>query len=314
MQAGVRALADHVAAKCGSGSEVLPAEIAGHYRVRHAVRGGPPVTLLITTNNTKLALPDRKPFVMVENLVRSILAHTDYPNYRIVVVDNGNTAPRLRAFYKQKGVVLSSYEGVMSPFNFADKANYSFRQVGTELVVLMNDDMEVFESGWLRALLEYAQMPDVGAVGGKLLHADGTIQHVGTVLGVNGGTAHVYHGFPGDYVGYNGYTHVIRNYSALTGACLAMRMSVVNESGGLDRLFAIDFNDIDLCLRMRRHGYRVVYTPFSRLMHFESKTSVRTSQRPEEMKLFNERWAELIRNDPFYNPNLSRTRHDFAPG
>ena len=92
-----------------------------------------------------------------------------------------------------------------------------------------------------------------------------------------------------------------------------MRMSVVNELGGLDPRFAIDFNDIDLCLRMRRHGYRVVFTPYSKLLHFESKTAVRTVQAPAEVKLFNERWGDVVQNDPFYNPNLSRTRHDFAP-
>lgn len=313
LDAGARALADHAAAKYGEAATVEPAEIPGHYRIRHRVEGEPPVTLLITTNNGKVQLPGRKPFVMVENLLRSIREHTEYPNLRLVVVDNGNTPPKLRAAYKREGVELHSYRGPMSPFNFADKANFSFRLVKTEHVVLMNDDMEAIDPDWLRALLEHAQMPGVGAVGGKLLHADGTIQHVGTVLGVNGGVAHVYHGFPGDYVGYNGYTHVIRNYSALTGACLAMRMSVVNELGGLDPQFAIDFNDIDLCLRMRRHGYRVVYTPFSRMLHFESRTAVRTSQRPAEVKLFNERWGDLVRNDPYYNPNLSRTRHDFAP-
>lgn len=312
LDAGMRALQDHVDAKYGGAAAVEPAGLQGYYRVRHAVVNQPPVTLLITTNNTKLTLPDRKPFVMVENLVASIEAHTDYANRRIVVVDNGNTPPKVRAAYKRAGIELHSYAGSMDPFNFADKANFAFRQVRTEHVVLMNDDMEAFEDDWLRALLEYSQRPDVGGCGGKLLHADGTIQHVGTVLGVNGGAAHVYHGFPGDYVGYNGYTHVVRNYSALTGAGFATRMEVINELGGLDPMFAIDFNDIDLCLRMRRHGYRLVYTPHSRMYHFESKTAVRTAQAPAEVKLFNDRWRGVITNDPFYNPNLSRTRHDFA--
>ncbi len=312
LDAGGRALEDHVAAKYGAAARVEPSGLQGYYRVRHQVMGEPPVTLLITTNNSKLTLPDRKPFVMVENLITSIEAHTDYRNIRIVVVDNGNTPPKLQARYRRSGIALHSYAGSMDPFNFADKANFAFRQVRTEHVVLMNDDMEAYDDDWLRALLEFSQQPEIGGCGGKLLHADGTIQHVGTVLGVNGGAAHVYHGFPGDFVGYNGYTHVVRNYSALTGACFATRMGVVNEVGGLDPRFAIDFNDIDLCLRMRRHGYRLIYTPYSRMYHFESKTAVRTSQAPGEVQLFNERWSEIVERDPFYNPNLSRTRHDFA--
>ena len=312
LAAAQRALEDHVAAKYGEAARAEPVAPAGHFRVRHAVAGNPPVTLLVTTNNTRLALPGRKPFIMVENLIASVRAHTNYPDYRIVVVDNHNTAPALKARYARWGVELHGYDGPMQPFNFADKANASLRRVRTEHVVLMNDDMEAFDGDWLRALLEFSQDPRIGGCGGKLLHADGTIQHVGTVLGVNGGAAHVYHGFPGDFVGYNGYTHVIRNYSAMTGAGLATRMGVLHEMGGFDPLFAIDFNDTDLCLRMRQHGYRLVYTPHSRLYHFESKTAVRTSQDPAEAAQFRRRWQPVLDNDPQYNPNLSRVRHDFA--
>ena len=307
-----RALDDHVQAKYGEAALAETTDLTGLFRVRHKVTGAPAVTLLITTNNTKLTLPGRQPFIMVENLIRSIEEHTDYPNYRVMVVDNGNTPPKQAAAYRKAGIALHSYAGSTTPFNFAEKANFALRQVRTEHVVTMNDDMEAFDAEWLRALLEFSQNPEIGACGGKLLHADGTIQHVGTVLGVMGGVAHVYHGYPGDFIGYNGYTHVIRNYSALTGACLATRMGVLNEVGDFDPRLALDFNDIDLCLRMRRHGYRIVYTPFSKMFHFESKTAVRSSQDPGEAKVFHSRWPDPISNDPYYNPNLSRTRHDFA--
>jgi GT2 family glycosyltransferase len=249
---------------------------------------------------------------MVVNLIESILERTSYPQYRIVVVDNANTSAKQQRWLRKAGVDLHSYGGPASPFNYPDKANFAARQVKTEHIVMMNDDMEVVNDEWLSALLEFSQQPNVGACGGKLLHADGTIQHVGTVLGVNGGSAHVYHGFPGDFVGYNGFTHVIRNYSALTGACLATRCSVLNEVGGWDPRLAIDYNDIDLCLRMRQQGYRIVYTPYSQMYHFEGKTSVRTSQNPAETELFMSRWKDAVSNDPYYNPNLSRTRHDYA--
>lgn len=313
LQAGVRALQDHVVAKYGAGNaRAEPGEIMGFYRVRHAIRGNPSVTLLIMTNNSTLTLPGREPFVMVDNLIRSIREHTSYENYRIVVIDNGNSTDKQIREYNKDGITLHSYSGSMSPFNFSDKANFALRQLRTEHVVLMNDDMEAFDDDWLTALLEFSQQHGVGACGGKLLHADGTIQHVGSVLGVGGGSAHVYHGFPGDFVGYNGYTHAIRNYSALTGACLATRRGVLNEVGGFDIRLAIDFNDIDLCLRMRQHDYRIVYTPYSKMYHFESKTAMRTSQNPAEVALFRSRWASVVENDPYYNPNLSREKHDFS--
>lgn len=311
--AGARALQDHVAAKYGAANAVAEAgEIAGFYRVRHAIRGNPPVTLLITTNNGMLTLPGRKPFVMVDNLIRSILEKTSYGNYRIVVIDNGNSTAKQARERQRQGVTTHSYLGSILPFNYSDKANFALRQLRTEHLVLMNDDMEAFDREWLTALLEFSQQHSVGACGGKLLHADGTIQHVGSVLGVSGGSAHVYHGFPGDFVGYNGYTHTIRNYSALTGACLATRRGVLNEVGGFDSRLAIDFNDVDLCLRMRKHDYRIVYTPYSKMYHFESKTAVRDSQNPSEVALFRSRWASIVENDPYYNQNLSRDRHDFS--
>ena len=312
LTAGKRALQDHVAAKYGDAAQVEDAPLMGYYRVRHRVSGNPPVTLLITTNNSKLQIGDRKPFVMVENMIESIQNHTDYDNYRIVVVDNGNTSAKTKASYRKSKIELHSYPGSQEHFNYAEKANFAYRKVRTDNVVVMNDDMEAFDDDWLRALLEFSTRPEIGAAAGKWLHGDGTIQHVGVVLGVNAGAAHVYHGFPGDYVGYNGFTHVIRNYSALTGACLATRMSVLNELGGLDTRLATEFNDIDICLKMGQHGYRIVYTPYSKLIHFESKTAIRTSHNDEEVALFKERWGYKVADDPFYNPNLSRDRHDFA--
>lgn len=313
LNAAAAALNDHLAAKYGEGeSWAEAAPLLGHYRVRHAIRGNPPVTLLITTNNSRLETLGRKPFVMVVNLIQSILARTSYANYRIMVVDNSNTSVRQKAWFRSVGVELCSYRGPTEHFNYAKKANFAIRQVATEHLVIMNDDMEVINDEWLTALLEFSQNPEIGCCGGKLLHADGTIQHVGTVLGINGGSAHVYHGFSGDFVGYNGYTHVIRNYSAVTGACLATRRSVLNEVGGWDIRLATDYNDIDLCLRMHQQGYRIVYTPYSQLYHFEGKTLVRTMQNSAEVQLFMSRWRDTVSNDPYYNPNLSRTRHDYS--
>lgn len=312
LDAGRRALEDHVAEAHGGRAAVEPGLMTGLHRVRHRVPDDLVTTIVILTNNGTIALPGRERFIMVENLVDSIARFTVRPRHRLLVVDDGHTPAHLAERYAALGVRLASHTRSTPAFNFSDKANHALRLVETESVVFMNDDMEVRNGDWLSALVEFSHRPEIGACAGKLLHADGTIQHAGVVLGVQGGAAHVYHGAPGDTVGYNGYTHVIRNYSALTAACLATRRSVLTEVGGFDTRLAVDFNDIDLCLRMRRSGYRLVYTPFSEVVHFENASAQRSAQDPREVALFQSRWRDVIDRDPYYNINLSSSRFDFA--
>jgi GT2 family glycosyltransferase len=125
-------------------------------------------------------------------------------------------------------------------------------------------------------------------------------------------STHIFHNLPREAVGYNGYTHVIRNYSAVTGAVLATRMSVVREVGGFDEQFAVDYNDVDFCLRIGAAGYRIVYTPYAELYHFEGSTLSRSAVDPAEEAAFKARWTDMIDNDPHYNPNLPRNRGDCA--
>ena len=313
LDAGRRALEDHVAEAYGSDqATVEPGLLPGLHRVRHRIPPDLAVSIVILTNNGTIALPGRGRFVMVDNLVLSIVRYTATPRHSIIVIDDGHSSASQAERYADLGVRLVSYSRSTPSFNFSQKANFALRLVETEHVVFMNDDMEVRNGEWLSALIEFSQRSEIGACAGKLLHADGTIQHAGVVLGINGSAAHVFHNAPGDLVGYNGYTHVIRNYSALTAACLATRRSVMTEVGGFDPRLAIDFNDIDLCLRMRRSQYRLVYTPFSEVVHFESASALRHTQDPSEVMLFQNRWSQAIRDDPYYNPNLSRTRLDFT--
>src|SRR5205823_250171 len=192
------------------------------------------------------------------------------------------------------------------------KSNFMFKHARGNPVVLLNDDMEVIAPEWLSALIEFAQQKEIGAAGGRLLFPNDRIQHVGVVLGVNDAVAHVYHSFPAEFVGYNGFTHIIRNYSAVTGACLATRKEVLEQTGGLDEGFPIDYNDIDYCLKTLERGYRVVYTPYCELYHFEGQSAQRTAPDPEATQVFRQRWAKYVENDPYYNPNLTRMGVDFA--
>jgi GT2 family glycosyltransferase len=312
LEAGFRALQDHVAARHGDRAWVEAGLLPGTFRVRRRIVGNPRVSLLILTNNTELELPSRGRFHMVDNMVDSILRRTSYRNYEIVVVDNSKLTDDQRTRFAALGVRVENYTGAVVPFNYAAKANYALRVCRTEHLVMLNDDMEVINDDWLTAMLELSQDAEVGAVGARLLHADGTVQHAGCVIGVNGGSAHVYHSFPDDFVGYNGFTHLIRNYSAVTGACLATRKSVISQAGGLDESFAIDFNDTDLCLKIIENGYRVVYTPYARLFHFEGASAKRATANADERRRFVARWARYMENDPYFNPNFARDRFDFT--
>jgi GT2 family glycosyltransferase/glycosyltransferase involved in cell wall biosynthesis len=312
LQAGFRALGDHLSEKHGDSAWVEKGLLPGTFRARRKILGTPRVSLLILTNNADLDMPGRGRFHMVDNFVESILRRTAYRNYEIVVVDNNKLSAEQKARFGTLGVRVENYLGPVKPFNYAAKANYAIRICRTEHLVFLNDDMEVIDEDWLGNLLELSQDPEVGAVGARLLHADGTIQHVGCVLGVNGGSVHVYHSYPGDFVGYNGFTHVIRNYSAVTGACLATRKSVMAQVGGFDENFAIDFNDIDLCLKIVENGYRIVYTPYCSLFHFEGASAKRVSQNVDERKRFIARWSRYMDNDPHFNPNFARNRFDFT--
>ena len=310
--AGHRALQDHALHKYGPDARVEGGLLAGTFRLRRPLRRPPPVTLLILTNNAEGMLPDRGLVCFVTNLVASILDRTDYPNFEIVVVDNSSLSAAQKMELVKLSVRVENFDNPPTGFNFAAKANYAVRCARTDHVVFLNDDMEVIAPDWLTSLMELLQDLEVGGVGARLLHFDGTVQHVGMALGIHGSVAHLYHSFPGQAVGYNGFTHIIRNYSTVTGACFATRRSVLDHVGGFDEAFAIDYNDIDLCLRMRAANYRIAYTPYALLHHFEQASAPRTSQDPAERQLFMDRWAGLIEDDPFYNPNLTRDSLDFA--
>ena len=312
LRAGFRALEDHVAQRHGKHAWVEDGLLPGTFRVRRHLLGKPRVSLLILTNNGALDLPGRARFQMVDNLVDSILRRTAYRNFEVVVVDNSKLSRAQITRFASLGVRVENYTGRVIPFNYAAKANFALRVCRTEHLVMLNDDMEVINEDWLSSLIELSQEPEIGVVGGRLLHADGSIQHVGCVIGVNGGSAHVYHSFPNTHIGYNGFTHLIRNYSAVTGACFATRKSVVGQVGGFDESFAVDFNDTDLCLRIIESGYRVAYTPYCQLFHFEGASAQRTKQNVDEHRRFVARWARYMENDPYFNPNFAKNRFDFT--
>ena len=241
----------------------------------------------------------------------SLTSKTNYAPYEIVVVDNDSQSEEARAYFAQFKHRLLRYSG---PFNFSAINNFAVSQTESPWLLFLNNDTEVIDSEWLTMMAEHVQRPEVGAIGPRLLYPDDTVQHAGIVLGVGGIAEHAFRGLPADAPGVCRQLQATRNYSAVTGACLLTRREVFEEVGGFDEeRLPVTFSDVDLCLKMRRAGYRIVYVPFARLYHHESGTR-RPAVEPLETEVMRERWADVLAHDPYYNPNLSRERADFSLG
>lgn len=308
LQAARRALEDHVQQR-HLDATVLPGEAPGLFRIKFRIKDQPLVTLVVPTADRSRDVNGRR-IQLLPNALRSVIQKTAYPNYEILVVDNGRLTEATQAFLETvpHRRVSYSYTG---DFNFAHKLNFSVRHARGSQLVVFNDDLEVISSEWLTAMLEYSQQREIGAVGAKLLFPDGRLQHIGTILGVCGVSAHAFHMHPGASLGYAGGAILARNYSAVSGACMMTRREIWEAMGGWAERFAIDFNDVDYCLRVRRAGYRIVYTPYAQLFHLESGSYGPRLQNPAEQDEMRRTWAVTLARDPYYNPNLTRDFPDY---
>ncbi|MEX2662176.1 MAG: glycosyltransferase, partial [Vicinamibacterales bacterium] len=307
LEAGRRALEEAMARR-GWEAEVLPGAGPGIYRVKRRIRGTPLVSIVIPTRGGS---PDGGRD-LVARCIES-LRLTEYAHFEVVVVPDG-------------GVVSNAVRDALSPlrhtivpyrtadpggFNFSRKVNTGAAAASGEHLLLLNDDIEVTDGGWLEAMLEFSQDPEIGAVGARLEYPDGRLQHVGILLGVRGIAAHAFHQRAGRTPGYFGSNVVTRNASAVTGACLMTRKALFEEMGGFDEALPVDFNDVDYCLRLRRAGYRNVYTPHASLIHHESVSvgaRIPDATHAAEMQ---RRWADVLERDPYYSRHLSREHPDY---
>jgi hypothetical protein len=288
----------------GRTAVVLPGAVPNLWRIRHRLHGEPRITIVIPTDAQSAAtLAGNQP--LVAQCIRSIIERTTYANYDLLVADNGRLpeeASRLLAGVPHTRI---SYEW-RGPFNFSRKINYAVGNATGEFVLLLNDDVEVINPDWLTAMLEYASQDAIGAVGAKLFYPDGRLQHVGVATGVCGIAAHLLHQHDGGSSGCGHAAFAVRNCSAVTGACLLTRRAVYDQVGGFDERMAVDFNDVDFCLRVRAAGYRIVFTPYARLYHHESGSFGSRVQHPRDTEAMRQIWGAALDRDPYYNPNFSR--------
>jgi GT2 family glycosyltransferase len=280
-------------------------------RTRYALPDAPPLVSLV--------IPTRNGVNLVRQCIESIVLETAYPNYEILLVDNGSDDPEALAYFAaldaQPGITVIRDD---RPFNYSALNNAAVAQARGELVGLLNNDIEVISPDWLREMVSLALQPGVGAVGAKLLYPDMTIQHGGVVLGIGGMAGHAHKHLPSTAAGHGGRAQLVQNFSAVTAACLVVRKSLYEEVGGLDEAqLGVAYNDVDFCLRLREAGYRNVWTPYAELLHHESASrglDVAAESRDRlarESAFMQGRWAELIAHDPAYNPNLTLDTEDF---
>jgi len=273
----------------------------GRYRTRYVHSSQPLISIIIPTK-------DRSE--LLARCLDSIESRSTYPKYEVLVVDNNSEEEATKRYFRE----IAGRHTVLSyphPFNWAAINNFAAKRAGGSYLLFLNNDIEVIEPDWLTAMLEHAQREEVGVVGAKLLFPSGLIQHAGAVLGIGGVCGHAFKGLPAESPGYVDLAKVVRNYSAVTGACMCVRREVFDSVGGFEEGLRVAFSDIDFCLRIRERGLLVVYTPYSVLYHHESAT--RGTWHPsEDTQFMRDRWDSLIAaGDPYYNPNLSLLHEDF---
>jgi len=260
-----------------------------------------------------LIIPTRDQKSLVETAVTSILTHTDYDAFEILLVDNGSTDSEVLEWFdaitkQESNVRVLSYP---HPFNYSAINNFAAQHTDAPLIGLLNNDVEAIHDDWLQELVSHAMRPDIGCVGAKLFFSDSSIQHAGVVLGIGPVAGHVFAHLPSVDPGYLHALETTRNVSAVTGACLMIRRELYLQVNGLnEENLVVACNDVDLCLKTRHAGFRSVWSPFAALFHHESASRGQDESPESKTRLKKEQeymirtWSLSPGQDAYFNPNL----------
>ena len=278
------------------------------HRVLYALPKNPPKVSLI--------VPTRDHVNLLKLVVDGVRETNDYPHWDMTIVDNGSveaeTADYLAEITRDERIKVLRDDG---PFNFSRLNNRAVRATDGEIVGLINNDIEPISKDWLSEMVRQVTQPGVGAVGAKLYYPNDTLQHGGVIVGLGGVAGHFDKRLPREKRGYFGRAMLVQNFSAVTAACMLVPRAVFEEVEGLDEVnLAVAFNDVDFCLKIRKAGHRLVWTPYAELYHHESVSRGLDSD-PEkidrfaaEIRVMQDRWRTKFEADPFYNPNLTLDR------
>ena len=315
IDAGIAALKAHYA-RCGVAVDdvTLIPGTPGYYKTDYTMAHPGRVSILIPTCDHIRDL---------ETCVESIYARTTYPDFEILLIENNSKEEQTFRSYermqKEHPDTLKVLTWQGKGFNYSALNNFGARYATGEYLLMLNNDTEVITPGWLEEMVMYAQQKRVGCVGAKLLYPDDTIQHAGVGFGIGGVAGHLHKYFPATSDGYMGRLNYVQDVYGDTAACLLIRKEIYDEVNGLDESYAVAFNDVDFCVRVREAGYTNVFTPFAQLYHYESN-SRGMEDNPEKQKRFQgevlrfqARWGDLLaKGDPCTNPNFDIQREDFS--
>ena len=311
-EAGIKAIEDHLK-RCNLEATVKHGgDIPGVYEVEYKVIGNPSVSILI---------PNKDNIETLKTCINSILNLTTYNNYEIVIIENNSELKETFEYYES----LQSNERVRiiyypeKGFNYSKIINYGVKNSSSDYILQLNNDTELLTKTWLEKMIGFAQREDIGAVGARLYFKDKSIQHAGIAIGICGLAANLLTKTPYGSHAYFGKECLTQNLSAVTGACLFAKRSIYKEVGYMDEeLFAVAFNDVDFCLKIREKGYKIVYNPYVELMHYESKTrgyevSKEKQERfDRECNNFKTKWKAVIeKGDPYFNKNFKTGTDQF---
>lgn len=276
----------------------------GFYDVDYKLQGTPLVSILI---------PNKDQSDTLRTCIASIQKKCTYPAYEILVIENNSIEEATFSYYKElesQGIRVLHYP--KAGFNYSAINNFGVKEAKGEYLLFLNNDMEVITPDFMEKMVSNLQRPQVGAVGAKLYYPDNTVQHAGIIIGIGGIAGHAFLGLARGRSGYLHKASLQMNVSAVTAACMMTKKEVFEKIGGFEEELSVAFNDVDLCLRIGKAGYKIVYNPHVELYHYESKSrgaeddekKVRRFQ--SEIEFMRSRWIGLLKaGDPCYNPNLT---------
>lgn len=308
-EAGRKAVREHYQ-RLGIDAKVEMTERPGWYRSHVKVQGNPLISVII---------PNKDHTDDLELCLFSMTRKSTYRNYEILIVENNSEKEETFEYYRKlpdrypKARVLTWEK----EFNYSAINNFAAKEAKGEYLLFLNNDVEILTPDWMEEMLQNCQQENVAAVGAKLYYPDDTIQHAGVVLGLGGIAGHIMCRASKEDPGYFGRMISVQEISAVTAACMMVKKSDFDAVGGLDETFQVAFNDIDLCMKFRAAGKKIIFTPYAELYHYESKsrgledTPEKQFRFDKEVKSFQEKWAQQLEmGDPYYSPNLSVTEGD----
>lgn len=309
-EAGKKAIESHLD-RCGIEAKVRQREYLGTYHIEYPLTDEPLVSVII---------PNKDAAEDLKKCIDSLEHNSSYRNLEYVIIENNSESQEIFQFYEElerenPKAKVYRYDG---SFNYSKINNFAVSKAKGAYLLLLNNDTELIKPDSIREMLRICMREDVGIVGAKLLYFDNTVQHAGVILGAGGIAGHCFIGIDEKHPGYFGRAVCVQDYNAVTAACMMTKRSVFEQVNGLREEFAVAFNDIDYCMKVREQGYLVVFTPDAEFYHYESKsrgldtTPEKAERFQREIRLFENLWPEILeKGDNYYNPNLSYERADF---